>query len=112
METGLVALATKALDLTSNISALIPRNKEKRAIDKAKLEWTIDQTKVMLAEARAHNAADLACVHLDELVRTQERIDKYVNEGKLHGPALDMAYRRLDALNELLRKDFEKYTNY
>lgn len=111
MANELIPVVNNALDLTGKVTSLITRSRETKVIDKAKLEWLKDQTNKILVEARTYHAKEIVCANIEQLAKTQETIDMYENQGKLHGRALDMAMEQLEDLNNILRDNLRDYKN-
>ena len=104
-------VANAAVEVSGTITSLIAKAKTNGVIQRAKLEMLKDQTMKVLADARAYHVSDIVTVNLEQLAKTQEHIDYLERQGRLHGASLIMAMDQLGELNNILRRNLQKFEN-
>lgn len=102
-------IANAAVAVSENITSLVTKSKARGVIQHAQLENLRQQTKKVLADARANHVDDIIQTNLDIIARTQEHIDTLEKQGKLHGVSLEVALDQLNDLNDALRKNLDDY---
>lgn len=104
-------VANAAVAVTGNITNLIVKTKASGVIQRTQLEMLKIQTAKVLADARAYHASDIVITNLEQIARTQERIDNLEKQGLLYGQSLAMAMDQLCDLNNILRRNLRDFEN-
>lgn len=109
---SLVPVVTDAIFAVSeNLTGIITETKATGTIQRTKLNMLKNQTKKILADAKAHLVGELVITSLEQLAKTQEYIDFLASKGQLHGLSLDMAMDQMTDLNKMLRRNLQDFIN-
>lgn len=104
-------VANAAVAVSENMTNLIVKAKASGIVHRTQLKMLKAQTEKVLADARAYHSADIVILNLEQIARTQERIDCLEKQGLLHGKSLAMAMDQLYDLNEVLRRILHNFEN-
>lgn len=102
-------VADAAIVVSGTITNFITKTKAGGVVQHAQLELLKAQTRKVLTEAKIRHAGELVTVTLEELAKTQDQIDSLEKRGLLHGATLVYAMEQLEALNNLLQCNLQKY---
>lgn len=104
-------VAKAAVTVSGDISDFITMTKASRVVKQTQLIMLKDETEKVLADARAHHFSSLVTTNLEEIVKMQNYIDYFVNQGQLHEQSLNMAMENLCDLNDMLRRNLRDFEN-
>lgn len=109
---SLVPIVTEAIvKVSGDITNFVTNARANGIVHRGQLTMLKSQTEKVLAEAIAYHAGELVATNLEQIAKTQERIDNLVKQGKLHDITLIMAMQQLEDLNFILRYNLRNYLN-